>query len=220
MEGHIGYIGSSNKFHNTGAKMTSFIGEILPRAARRFSDKTALIIENRRFTFRELDALSSRVANGLVASGVSPGDRVTLYGPNCWEWLVAYYGIAKTGAVLNPINVMLTPEEVRFVVENSGARAVVASADKGGPLLDMRGIANLSDVVLWGDDVPTGATSFSDLLRLGAPTFDARPRTPSDLAAICYTSGTTGYPKGSHAEPSVGYRRRRWNGGAGRAGAG
>ena len=92
---------------------------------------------------------------------------------------------------------MLTPEEVRFVVENSGARAVVASADKGGPLLDMRGIANLSDIVLWGDDVPTGATRFSDLLRSGVPAFDVRHRTPSDLAAICYTSGTTGYPKGA-----------------------
>ena len=177
--------------------MTRFVGQILPNAARRFGDREALIIEDRHFTFREMDTLSNRIANGLVASGVRPGDRVMLYGQNCWEWLVAYYGIAKTGAVLNPINVMLTPEEVRYVVENSGARAVVASADKGGPLLDMKGIANLSDVVLWGDNVPTGATNFATLLRLGASTFDVLDRAPSDLAAICYTSGTTGHSKGA-----------------------
>lgn len=76
--------------------MTQTIGEILPAAARRFGDKIAILFEGRAFTFRELDALSSRVANGLVNRGVQPGDRVTLYGPNCWEWLVSYYGITKT----------------------------------------------------------------------------------------------------------------------------
>ena len=108
------------------------------------------------FSFAELEALSNRAANGLVAAGVQPGDRVALYGPNCWEWLVAYYGVAKTGAVLIPVNVMLTPDEVRYVVEDSGTRAVVASADKGEPLLDLRGSGNLQDVVLWGDEIPSG----------------------------------------------------------------
>jgi long-chain acyl-CoA synthetase len=125
--------------------MVATIAEILPFAARKHGDRTALVIENRRFSFRELDALSNRVANGLTAGGVKPGDRVTLFGPNCWEWLVSYYGIAKTGAVINPINVMLTPEEVRYAVADSGARAVVASPDKGDALLDMKGTANLAD---------------------------------------------------------------------------
>jgi long-chain acyl-CoA synthetase len=110
--------------------MTSRIGEILPVAAQRFGTRTALLVGDRSFSFDDLEALSSRVANGLAAAGVEPGDRVALYGPNCWEWLVAYYGIAKTGAVLIPVNVMLPPDEVRYVVEDSGTRAVVASADK------------------------------------------------------------------------------------------
>ena len=108
------------------------LGELLPTAARRFADRTALIVEGRSFTFAELDSLASRVAHGLVSLGVQPGDRVTLYGPNCWEWVVAYYAIAKTGAVVNPISSMFTPEEVRYVVADSGARVVVASVDKGG----------------------------------------------------------------------------------------
>jgi len=177
--------------------MVATIGEILPNAAARYGDKTALMVEGRAFTFRELDALSNRAANGLSASGVGPGDRVTLYGPNCWEWLVAYYAIAKCAAVVNPINVMLTPEEVRYVVEDSGARAVVAATDSGGPLLDMKGTANLADVVLWGDTVPTGATSFTDYLQRGSPDFEVAPLAPGELGAICYTSGTTGHPKGA-----------------------
>ena len=70
---------------------------------------------------------------------MQPGDRVALYGPNCWEWLVAYYGIAKTGAVVIPVNVMLTPTRSATSSRTPGARAVVASPDKGEPLLDLRG---------------------------------------------------------------------------------
>ncbi len=177
--------------------MITSLGEILPHTARKHPDRTALIIENRRYSFRELDALSNRVANGLIASGINPGDRVTLFGPSCWEWLVSYYGIAKTGAVLNPINVMLTPEEVRYAVTDSGARAVIASSDKGGALVDMVGVGSLSEVVFWGDAPVAGATMLSDWMRLGKPDFTPLPRKPGDLAAICYTSGTTGFPKGA-----------------------
>lgn len=177
--------------------MAATLGELLPQAAQRFGNRTAVIVEEKTFTFTELDSLSNRIANGLVTSGVRPGDRVTLYGNNSWEWLVAYYGIAKTGAVINPINVMLTPEEVRHTVENSGVRTIVASQDKGASLLDLKGVTTLADVVLWGDEPPTGATSFSDWLRQGHSTFQAVPRQPGDLASICYTSGTTGFPKGA-----------------------
>ena len=177
--------------------MVMTLGEILPTAVQRFGNRPALVVEGRSFSFTQLNAMSNRIANGLAVAGVQPGDRVTLYGPNCWEWLVAYYAIAKVGAVVNPINVMLTPDEVRYIVEDSGARAVVASSDKGGPLLDMVGIANLSSVVLWGDDTPTGAASLSDWLRQGGDAFAAVDREAADLAAICYTSGTTGRPKGA-----------------------
>jgi len=177
--------------------MTSTIGQILPVAAQRFGARTALSVGDRAFSFAELEILSNRAADGLVAAGVKPGDRVALYGPNCWEWLVAYYGVAKTGAVLIPVNVMLTADEVRYVVEDSGTRVVVASGDKGEPLLDLRGSGNLHDIVLWGDDPPPEATAFADWLSSGSPEFNPTSRDGGDLAAICYTSGTTGRPKGA-----------------------
>jgi len=177
--------------------VTSTIGEVLPDAARRFGSRTALIVGERSFSFDDLQATSSRVAHGLAAAGVRPGDRVALYGPNCWEWLVAYYGIAKTGATVIPVNVMLTTDEVRFVVEDSGVRAVIASSEQGAPLLDLRGAGNLEEIVLWGDAVPPGATAFADWLSQGTQEFRPVPRAGGDLAAICYTSGTTGHPKGA-----------------------
>ena len=85
----------------TPPRMMSTIGEILPVAVERFGSRTALGVGDARSPSM-IARLSNRVANGLVAAGVQPGDRVALYGPNCWEWLVASYGIAKTGAVVIP----------------------------------------------------------------------------------------------------------------------
>ena len=178
--------------------MTSTIGEILPVAAQRFGARTALVVGDRSFSFAELEALSNRAANGLVAAGVGPGDRVALYGPNCWEWLVAYYGIAKTGAVVIPVNVMLTPDEVRYVVEDSGTRAVVASADKGEPLLDLRGTGEPPGRRAVGRRDPARGDRVRRLARRTGRRSSARSaRDGGDLAAICYTSGTTGRPKGA-----------------------
>jgi long-chain acyl-CoA synthetase len=177
--------------------MVGTLGQLLPEAARRYGDKAALITGGRTLSFNDLDAQSNAFANGLVAAGIAPGDIVTLYGPNSWQWLVAYYGIAKTGAVVNPANTMLTPEEVKYIAEDSGARAVVASDDKAGPLMDMKGNTGLSEVVIWGDKPPPGAASLERWLDEGKPTFAARPRDPRDTGSICYTSGTTGHPRGA-----------------------
>ena len=177
--------------------MVQTLGEILPEAARRYGDKTALIVEGRKFSFNELEVATSSFANGLAHAGVAPGDIVTLYGPNSWQWMVAYYAVAKTGAVVNPVNTMLTPEEVKFIVQDSGARAVIASEDKAGPLMDMKGNTGLSQVVIWGDKVPAGATAFDSWLNGGQVSFAPKPRGPKDTGAICYTSGTTGHPRGA-----------------------
>src|SRR5262249_4637042 len=155
------------------------------------ADRVAVIIDDRQFSFRELDALSSRVASGLAATGVNPGDRVSLFGPNSWEWLGSYYGIAQTGAGGNPLSSKLTADEVGYSVIDAGARTVIAASDKAAMLLSLKGVGNLIDVVCWGDAAFEGATPLHDWLQRASPDFAARRREPSDLAAICYTSGTT-----------------------------
>jgi long-chain acyl-CoA synthetase len=177
--------------------MLGTLGEISSHGARTYGDKAALVVNGRSMSFTEIDHLACRLANGLKAKGVEPGDPVTLYAQNCWEWVVSYHGIAKTGAVVNPINMMLTPEEVGYVANNCQAKAIIASAENGEALMDIQGDTPLEQVVLYGDGPPKGALSFNEMLEAGANDFDAPKRDRDELSTICYTSGTTGHPKGA-----------------------
>lgn len=177
--------------------MLDTLAQVLPVGAQKYRGKTALVCGNRSFSFIELCNLSGRLANGLRGLGVSAGDRVTLYSQNCWEWIISYYAVSRLGAVINPINVMLTPEEVLFVVKDCGARAILASQDKGEALLDIKGDSPLQHVVLFGDNVPAGAHSFSKLLEQSRAECDSVSVAPETLSTIGYTSGTTGHPKGA-----------------------
>ena len=218
--------------------MLKTLGEVLPAAAWRYGDKTALVTGGRRFSFHELNEFSNRLADSLRGIGVEAGDRVTLYAPNSWEWVVSYYAIHKLGAVANPINAMLTPEEVGFVVADCGAEVLIASREKGEPLLALResaprgsalrgsgaeggrgdggsgsggGSGNggkgaaLREVVLFCEGPPpAGARAFGDLLDEGSPDMQAVPAPTDSLSTICYTSGTTGRPKGAmHSHRNV-----------------
>ncbi len=179
--------------------MTTTLAEFLPAAAARHAERTALVVDERRLSFRELDAQSNRVANGLAALGVKPGDRVGLFGANSCEWVVCYYGIAKTGAVLNPLSSMLTTDELRYTVTDAGARVAIGASDKAGQLHELKTAGVLDHVVLWGTgtDEAGDATTLGDWLSNCDTEFEVRTRQPSDLAVIAYTSGTTGRPKGA-----------------------
>src|SRR4051794_312403 len=143
--------------------MLEHLGQVLPAGATQYGDKTALIFKGRQFSYNELHDLSGRLANGLQALGVEAGDRVTLYSQNCWEYIVSYFAIARLGAVINPINVMLTPQEVVFVVRDCGAKVILASQAKGSSLAQFKGDSPLNEIVLFGDDVDGGACSFNQL---------------------------------------------------------
>ncbi len=73
--------------------MLDSLGEVLPRAAQLYGDKTALVFAGRTFSFAELNDLSDRLARGLSGLGIGAGDIVTLYSANRWEWVVSYYGV-------------------------------------------------------------------------------------------------------------------------------
>ena len=174
--------------------MLNSLGEVLPHAARSFGDKTALVIEGQSFSFRDLDRLSSALAGNLVKLGVKPGDRVTLYAPNSWEWIVSYYGALKTGAVINPVNVMLTPVEVAYVTKDCGAKILIGSPEKIAPAL-AAGVTGLTTIVFSDTCVP-GTTAFNELVaKAGA--FESVAVDPKAPSTIGYTSGTTGHPKGA-----------------------
>lgn len=177
--------------------MLDTLAQVLSVGARKHGNKTALVCGNSSFSFSELCDLSGQLANSLRGLGVSSGDRVTLYSQNCWEWIVSYYAVARLGTVVNPINVMLTPEEVLYVVKDCGAKAILTSHDKGEALLDIKKDSPLQHIILFGDDVLTGALSFNELLQQSKPHCDNVSLAPETLSTIGYTSGTTGYPKGA-----------------------
>jgi long-chain acyl-CoA synthetase len=173
------------------------LGEILARSAARFAAKPALVAAGRTFTYRELHYLCDRVAGGLRELGVGRGDRVSLYSPNRWEWVVAYHAALRAGAVVNPINVMLTPEEVAFVLNDCGATAIFTSGEKAEVIVGLtRDVPSLRRVVSF-DPAGGDVTSFEDLLSSSAAAGDVSRPAPADLSTIGYTSGTTGHPKGA-----------------------
>jgi long-chain acyl-CoA synthetase len=177
--------------------MAITIAELLSEAAGRYPDRTALIIGHRSLRFGEVESLSSQIANGLTECGVSPGDRVSLFGGNSWEWVVAYHGIAKTGAVINPLSSMLTMDELRYTISDAGARIVLAAQDKAHQMRALRDAGALEHVVLWGTNGDDGTQTLEDWFSSRSESFDPRQCQPSDLAVIAYTSGTTGRPKGA-----------------------
>lgn len=166
------------------------LSSLVSEAAHRFGSATALTIPgDRAFTFSEIDESAGRFAAGMLSLGIRPGDRVVLHLPNGWEWIVAYHGLAKMGAVVVPANILLTTEEVAFILADAGARAIILPSERRAAL---RGRTDAVAVVVGRSD---DAVSFLKLL-----VFDpAAPvaRAPEDLFTIGYTSGTTGRPKGA-----------------------
>ena len=167
----------------------------LREVAREVGTKAALIAGDRTMTYAELDAASDRLAGALARRHVARGDRVTMFMPNAIEFVVAFYGTLKAGAVVNPINAQSKEREVRFQVEDSGA-TIVLYHEALAPVIDLvrPTLPNVRFVVT-GAVAPAGVERFDDLVAEpgAAPAVTV---SMEDLAALPYTSGTTGFPKG------------------------
>ena len=158
------------------------VGELVEHAAKRFGDAAALA-GHRPWIFAELASAVRKVATGLASRGVKPGDRITLHGENGWQWLVGYHGALRAGAVVNPLNVMLTANEIGEIMADCNASAAIVGAGLHAKF------AGLDDVTI------IDYAAIEQLCAEGVE--DPPPLGGTDLAAICYTSGTTGNPKGA-----------------------
>ena len=177
--------------------MINHIGQIPAVAALKFSNKDALVFEGKTFSFNQINDLVERAAGGLSDLGIVQGDTVTLYAENSWEWIVSYYAIARLGAVINPVNTMLTPNEIEYVVKDCGAKAIIASPEKVDAIIRVKNVSDVKEIISFGADVANGAVSFDALI--DANILPPRPVEidPAALSTIGYTSGTTGHPKGA-----------------------
>jgi long-chain acyl-CoA synthetase len=176
--------------------MYATLGEMLTDAARKFGGKPLVIASDRTLSFDEVETLSSRMARALQDLGIRQNDRVTLWLENGWRWLVAYYAILKIGAVVNPANILLTPDEVRFFLEDCESKVLISSCEKAAALIEL----GLISIAVGDFELAPGQFQFDKFLEHSPNGIEFDPPVSlgqDSLAAIGYTSGTTGFPKGA-----------------------
>ncbi|MBM3482052.1 MAG: AMP-binding protein [Alphaproteobacteria bacterium] len=194
------------------------VGDLPASAARRFGEREALVFEGRRWSHAAFSAEVDRVARGLMALGVAPGEHVATWLTNRPEHLFLIYAIARIGGVVVPLNTRYRSHDAGFTIRHSNSATLVL-LERSGPVnylamarellpeLDhdtstFAAFSDLKRVIVLGAGVPPGAIAWSELLeKAGYVTHgDLETRAaavdPDGVFLIAYTSGTTGDPKG------------------------
>jgi acyl-CoA synthetase (AMP-forming)/AMP-acid ligase II len=164
-------------------------------------------VGGRRLTFTELNARCNRVANALRLQGVRKGDRVGLLMMNGAEFIETFFAVAKIGAVNVPINWRLVPDELEFILKDSGTTVLISSPEFVGTVTELHSRGDRTDVQHWvqlGGDVPEFAANYDAWTANASADEPTIAGEDDDLMFIMYTSGTTGMPKGvMHTHSSV-----------------
>ena len=160
------------------------------------ADQPCILWRDEEITYRQINERINRVANGLKALGIKKGDVVSVYLPNCPDYYYVWFGILKLGAVFGPINALFKGDEVRHVLSDSGAVAAITSEILIDTINAAREACPALRHVVCLEGETKGASAYADLLKHPAELAPVEIER-DDLAAIVYTSGTTGKPKGA-----------------------
>ncbi|MFW0795111.1 acyl-CoA synthetase [Gordonia sp. CPCC 205515] len=184
-----------------GSARQHTLGDLLRRTALRVPTKTAIINGDTELTFAEFDDAVNRCANALTARGLAKGDRLALVSHNCWQFAVIHYATARLGVVLVPVNFGLGPEEIAFILDHSGASAVVTEDALAPTVSKAMELSGLTDAVRgWipasGSDAETGWDNVDEWIRSGDTTAPTVLVADDDPLRLMYTSGTESRPKG------------------------
>jgi acyl-CoA synthetase (AMP-forming)/AMP-acid ligase II len=174
-----------------------FVHDLILQSCQRNASKTALVDSScgRRVSFAEYASLLESLARGLISAGLTPGDVLAIFLPNSWEFAIAYHAATLAGAIPTPLNPAYREREVRFQLENSGATFLITDA----PLLEGINLGGLSALrrVFTTRQEGGGSEPFANLLRPSTANFpEPAQDSTQTIAALPYSSGTTGLPKG------------------------
>lgn len=159
------------------------LSDLLTARAKTHHHRTCIKFENRKITFSDLDRRASLCAGGLKSLGLKDKDRVAILMHNCPEYIVTYFAVIRAGGIVVPINTLLTPNEISYILNDSCSRILVYSDSFADYMKDIKeNIPLLDDVVF---DEIQGAKMYH------------HKSTDDDTAVLLYTSGTTGFPKGA-----------------------
>jgi fatty-acyl-CoA synthase len=176
------------------------VGEVLRLYARLLPDKIGASDLERVMTFQGWNARSCRLANALLGLGLAKGDRVAVLAYNCIEWLEIYAATAKAGLITVPISFRLVSEEIRYIVENAEAAALIVQHDLLEPVERARedlSVPAHNFVHFGAATCPPGYRAYEELIAAARDSEPATKVKPSDSWTLMYTSGTTGKPKGA-----------------------
>jgi fatty-acyl-CoA synthase len=180
------------------------IGDMTTLNAKRYPDKDALIMDDKRLTHRQLNEQVNRLAHGLISLGVKTGDRVAILAFNCMESVIVNYAVAKCGATAVPANFRYKKTEFVYVVNNSNPKVLLYGPEFSAMVEQARNefLSPVQFIAISGEPLAGGKT-LTELVA-GCPTSEpgikVDPETPF---LITYTSGTTGAPKGVLASHSA-----------------
>jgi acetyl-CoA synthetase len=165
-------------------------------------DKIALFWENsegktEKFTFENIKNLSNRFGNALKNLGFKKGDRFLIRLPNIPAFQISFIGGVKIGAVPIPSSVMFREHEIEYRINDSSAKAVIATPKYAKEVHAIeKNCKTLKHIIVVGD-TELGELSFNDMIKESSANLDLEPTSSTDMAFFCYTSGTTGNPKGA-----------------------
>lgn len=169
---------------------------MLRRSVAHFGEREALVFQQERFTYHQFDALVERVAAGLLAQGLRPGERIGVYMGNSAALMATLFGALRAGLIVVPMGIRLQAAELEYILNDCTAAALAFDADTAARLPERARLPSVRSYSAIAAELPTEAA----LASLLAPVGTAVPTTPSgeqDTAFIIYTSGTTGHPKGA-----------------------
>lgn len=178
------------------------LAHFLDVTAEKYPNKTAVILDDVKMSWRDLAGFARRVANVLRSKGIGRGDTVALMIPNTPHFPIIYYGILHTGAAVVPVNVLYQHNEIEHYLTDSGAKAFFAfkmfEEEARKAFLAAESCKDFFVVSAPTDmEDPSVGENFTKLVMQADMEFDTTQTMPDDTAVILYTSGTTGVPKGA-----------------------